>query len=190
MNHAIQAGIICLAISCLTFGQSAPPKKNTAKKQAASSPGSKGAGVPAARTTSSSPASGKSSTGKRGSANAAGKAGGQVATSKTGKPTRYYRRPGGRRYYTPQQTAPTPERYREIQDALAAKGYLKTAPNGVWDKDSVDAMQRFQQDQQLEPTGKLTAKSLVALGLGPKTPAVTVTAASPASSTPQAPPAQ
>ena len=32
----------------------------------------------------------------------------------------------------------------------------------------MDAMQRFQKDQNLDPTGKLTARSLSALGLGPK----------------------
>jgi hypothetical protein len=82
---------------------------------------------------------------------------------------RYYGRQPARRY-TAQQFSPTPDRYREIQDALAAKGYLKTPSTGVWDHDSVDAMQRFQQDQNLEPTGKLTARSLGALGLGPKPP--------------------
>lgn len=66
------------------------------------------------------------------------------------------------------QQSPTADRYREIQNALAAKGYLKTPPNGIWDKDSVEAMQQFQKDKNLEPTGKLTARSLGELGLGPK----------------------
>lgn len=82
-----------------------------------------------------------------------------------------YRRPVHR--YSAQQMAPTADRYREIQDALAAKGYLKTPPTGVWDADSIDAMQRFQKDQNLDPTGKLTARSLSGLGLGPKTPEAT-----------------
>lgn len=82
-----------------------------------------------------------------------------------------YRRPVRR--YSAQQMAPTPDRYREIQDALAARGYLKTPSSGVWDADSMDAMQRFQKDQNLEPTGKLTARSLTALGLGSKTPEAT-----------------
>ena len=86
---------------------------------------------------------------------------------------RYTARTPVRRTVAPQQVSPSSDRYREIQDALASKGYLKTPSNGVWDKDSMDAMQRFQQDQKLEPTGKLTARSLSALGLGPKTPAVT-----------------
>jgi hypothetical protein len=67
------------------------------------------------------------------------------------------------------QMGPTPERYKEIQQALVDKGYLKSEPNGVWDAESADALQRFQTDQKLSPTGKLSSASLIALGLGPKT---------------------
>ena len=66
------------------------------------------------------------------------------------------------------QTGPTPERYKEIQQALADKGYLQSEPNGVWDAQSTDALLRFQNDKKLSPTGKLSAASLIALGLGPK----------------------
>jgi len=66
------------------------------------------------------------------------------------------------------QQAPTPERYKEIQQALVDKGYLKGEPTGVWDADSASAMQRFQQDQKLTPTGKVNAPSLIGLGLGAK----------------------
>jgi peptidoglycan hydrolase-like protein with peptidoglycan-binding domain len=65
------------------------------------------------------------------------------------------------------QSAPTPDRYREIQEALAAKGYLKTPPTGEWDASSQEAMRNFQADQKLDQTGKLNAKSLISLGLGP-----------------------
>lgn len=68
------------------------------------------------------------------------------------------------------QIAPTPERYREIQQALADKGYLKSEPNGVWDAQSADALSRFQADRKLTPTGKITSASLIGLGLGPKSP--------------------
>jgi peptidoglycan hydrolase-like protein with peptidoglycan-binding domain len=71
----------------------------------------------------------------------------------------------------PRQLAPTPERYREIQQALADKGYLKSEPNGVWDDQSAEALKQFQTDQHLSPTGKISALSLIHLGLGPKTPA-------------------
>ncbi len=66
------------------------------------------------------------------------------------------------------QLAPTPDRYKEIQSALAERGYLKKDPSGVWDTESADAMRRFQQDQSLEANGKLNSLSLMALGLGPK----------------------
>ncbi len=66
------------------------------------------------------------------------------------------------------QLAPTPERYQEIQQALLAKGYAPHTPNGVWDPDWASALKRFQQDQNLEPTGKLNALSLITLGLGPR----------------------
>ena len=66
------------------------------------------------------------------------------------------------------QQAPTPDRYKEIQQALVDKGYLKGEPTGVWDADSAGAMQRFQQDQKMTPTGKINAPSLIGLGLGAK----------------------
>jgi len=91
------------------------------------------------------------------------KTGKAVAKStKSGKKTAPVRQRG--------QTAPTPERYRDIQAALAAKGYLNGEPSGVWDSDSMDAMRRFQTDQKLTPTGKISASSLIGLGLGPKPP--------------------
>ena len=74
------------------------------------------------------------------------------------------------------QQTPTPERYKEIQGALAAKGYLKTQPSGVWDGESLEALKRFQQDQNLESTGKLDSISLIALGLGPKRDSAPATA--------------
>ena len=67
------------------------------------------------------------------------------------------------------QKAPTPERYKEIQQALASKGYLQPdASSGVWDNSSVSALKKFQEDQSLEPSGKLDSLSLIALGLGPR----------------------
>jgi hypothetical protein len=67
------------------------------------------------------------------------------------------------------QRVPTPERYKEIQQALASKGYLEpNAPSGEWDPSSVSALKKFQEDQNLEPSGKIDSLSLIALGLGPK----------------------
>jgi hypothetical protein len=66
------------------------------------------------------------------------------------------------------QQAPTPERYKDIQQALASKGYFHGEPNGDWRTDSADALKHFQAEQNLTPDGKLTSLSLIALGLGPK----------------------
>jgi len=52
-----------------------------------------------------------------------------------------------------------------------AKGYMTAPPSGVWDQDSQDAMRKFQADQNLSTTGKLSSKSIIALGLGPLTAA-------------------
>jgi peptidoglycan hydrolase-like protein with peptidoglycan-binding domain len=66
------------------------------------------------------------------------------------------------------QQAPTPDRYKEIQQALVSKGYLHSEPNGTWGPDSAEALKRFQADQNLTPDGKLNSLSLIAMGLGPK----------------------
>lgn len=66
------------------------------------------------------------------------------------------------------QQAPTQERYKEIQQALASKGYLQGEPNGEWGMESQEALKKFQADQNLTPDGKLNSLSLIALGLGPK----------------------
>lgn len=67
------------------------------------------------------------------------------------------------------QAAPTPERYKQIQDALAAKGFLtRDQANGQWNAASVDALKRFQAAQNIDSTGRINSLSLIALGLGPK----------------------
>jgi peptidoglycan hydrolase-like protein with peptidoglycan-binding domain len=66
------------------------------------------------------------------------------------------------------QQAPTPDRYKEIQQALADKGYFKGSVDGNWGSDSTDALKKFQSDQSLDPDGKIGSLSLIALGLGPK----------------------
>lgn len=67
------------------------------------------------------------------------------------------------------QSAPTADRYREIQEALVARGYLSsTEANGAWGAASTDALKKFQVEQALESTGRIDSLSLIALGLGPK----------------------
>ncbi len=153
MKHVILAALSFSAIASIAVCADPPPKK-------AATPAKKSPPVAAA---------------KKGATPSATRP--NTAAKSKAPAQRYYGRQTVRRTYAPQQISPSADRFREIQDALAAKGYLKTPSTGVWDKDSMDAMQRFQQDQKLEATGKLTAKSLVALGLGPKTPAVSSTPA-------------
>ena len=66
------------------------------------------------------------------------------------------------------QLHPDPERYQQIQQALADRGYFKGAVDGQWGDDSVDALKRFQADQRLSDDGKLGALTLLGLGLGPR----------------------
>ena len=66
------------------------------------------------------------------------------------------------------QVAPTGDRYSEIQQALVQKGYLQGEPTPGWGAQSTEALKRFQKDQNLPPTGRITSLSLIALGLGPK----------------------
>jgi peptidoglycan hydrolase-like protein with peptidoglycan-binding domain len=73
-----------------------------------------------------------------------------------------------RRSTAPKQLTPTPERYMEVQQALAEKGYYKGPIDGRWDAECVSALKRFQEDQNIAVDGKLGALSIIALGLGPK----------------------
>jgi putative peptidoglycan binding protein len=63
---------------------------------------------------------------------------------------------------------PDTDRLREIQQAMADKGYFKGEVNGVWNPDSVDALKRFQTERNITPDGKINSLSLIGLGLGPK----------------------
>jgi hypothetical protein len=94
----------------------------------------------------------------------------KTASSKKGKSSKSGTKPtAAAATWRNRQLGPTPDRYKEIQQALVDKGYLKSEANGVWDAQSTDALLRFQTDKKLSPTGKLSAASLIALGLGPKT---------------------
>jgi hypothetical protein len=114
--------------------------KGSAPKRAAS-----GEQSTSAKQVSSKNSSGKKSSGKRTSANTA-------ASS--------YRRST--------QREPAPERYKEIQQSLADKGYFAGPVNGTWNADSVEALKHFQRDENIGDDGKLGSLSLIALGLGPK----------------------
>jgi hypothetical protein len=93
------------------------------------------------------------------------KAGPRTAASRRGKKGP----PAKRVTWRNRQLAPTPQRYKEIQEALAAKGYLKPEDaDGTWNQASMDALKKFQAGQNLDSTGKINSLSLIALGLGPK----------------------
>lgn len=65
--------------------------------------------------------------------------------------------------------APTAERIKEIQSALAKSGHYSGALSGKWDAQTVEALKRFQQDNELPANGRLTARTLQALGFGSET---------------------
>ncbi len=67
------------------------------------------------------------------------------------------------------QLAPTPDRIKEIQSALAKQGAYAGEPNGKWDAATTDAMKKYQTDNGFTPTGKVDALSLNKLGLGAET---------------------
>jgi hypothetical protein len=163
LSSAVMAAMILLAWSAngATAVQKAPAKKTAAKKKAV--PGRK---------------SGSASTSKKVTATASAHKSG-TATSRSRKT------PVKRVTWRNRQMAPSPDRYREIQGALAAKGFLAPADaNGTWNQTSADALKKFQTEQNLESSGKINSLSLIALGLGPKHDTA------PSTPKPPAPPAQ
>ncbi|HMF77717.1 MAG TPA: peptidoglycan-binding domain-containing protein [Bryobacteraceae bacterium] len=101
------------------------------------------------------------------------------------------RRVGGARSAAPPkplyQQRPDSDRYQEIQKALQDRGYFKGEANGDWNDDSTEALKHFQVDQSLTNDGKISARTLAGLGLGPKHDGASV-APPPASSLPPATP--
>ena len=77
------------------------------------------------------------------------------------------------------QQQPAPERYREIQQALIGRGYLPGPATGEWGPESMEALKKFQLEQNLKGDGKLDSLSLIALGLGPRRTANPQTRAQP-----------
>jgi len=141
--------------------------KSAAKKSTKSTAAAKTASKSAPKTAAkSAPKSTAKSSGKKPATASTHKTPSKAATTKTAS------KKGGKKApvqtWRARQQVPTPDRYRQIQEALAAKGYLKSEPSGVWNGESTEALRRFQADQKLEPSGKLNSLSLIALGLGPR----------------------
>lgn len=153
-----KAIVILLALSsalglfAATPGKQTKPAgtKKTAKK-ASTAKASKSKGRVAARNT----------TGKKTAASKRSTSSKRTSSKKTSKQA-------AARYRRSAQKQPDPERYREIQQSLADKGYFAGPVDGTWGPDSLEALKRFQRDQNIDDDGKLGSLSLIALGLGPK----------------------
>jgi peptidoglycan hydrolase-like protein with peptidoglycan-binding domain len=142
-----------LAMTWVLSAETIPPKSTKRRSQPAhksTSPAAKGPTVPssAAKSATTTTTAAKSTSAKS-------------ISKRKGKTT-------ARRTVRSYQQTPTPERYQEIQQALAKKGYFQEEANGQWGTSSAEALKRFQADQNLMPDGKLNSLSLIALGLGPK----------------------
>lgn len=134
------AGVVAFGLLSFSAGAVTPAKKKSAPK--------KGVAVAHKKTGSATSGATRTAAGKRGKKGT----GRQPATS-----------------WRNRQLSPTPERYKEIQQALATKGYLPAdQANGKWSDSSTEALKKFQADQNLSGNGKINSLSLIALGLGPK----------------------
>jgi hypothetical protein len=158
----IWSAIAVLAALGWSADDTTPAKKTTSPaKTVTTPPASAQKKSPAPKTAAKSPASAtkKKSSTKTGSKTTATTA---ARRGKKGPPAK-------RVTWRNRQLAPTSQRYKEIQEALAAKGYLKPEDaNGTWTPASADALKKFQAGQNLDSTGKINSLSLIALGLGPK----------------------
>lgn len=161
--------VIGLALSiALALWAQTPDKTKTTPKA------SKAKASPSKTTKSKGTTSSKSTASKTGGSKAATS---KTSASKTGTSKTAVKKPAtgkqsskqvATQYRRSAQKEPAPERYKEIQQSLADKGYFAGPVNGAWGSDSVDALKRFQRDQNIGDDGKLGSLSLIALGLGPK----------------------
>lgn len=172
MFHRVLPFVAAAAILGLIGGPEESPgaeSKAPAKKPAAAStPQKKTAASTARKTTSTakktvSPPKKTATAGTKKTGSTAAKSSSATKRKTTGTKKRAVRPPALRG-----QLQPTPERHKEIQQALIDRGYLSPPPTGVWGPESVAALRRFQQAQNLNATGKLDSLTLIALGLGPK----------------------
>jgi hypothetical protein len=148
--------------------RTAPKKKAAPSSKAAGKSGKKAASSgKTAPKTAAKAGSGGAAAAARTPVKSAGKAPPKTAGKKSAASKRGKQAP--RVTWRNRQTEPTPERYKEIQGALAAKGFLDPADaSGAWSQGSADALKKFQASQNIEASGKIDSLSLIALGLGPK----------------------
>jgi len=161
VHKVILAGLAVAVLACsLLAATPAKSKKKRHSTTTVSAPHARKRSATASKTTA-----GKTSAASRSKASNVSKAtNGSKTTSATAGRKGKKSRTVARSY----QQAPSADRYREIQQALASKGYFHGEPNGEWGPESGDALKRFQTDQSLMPDGKINSLSLIALGLGSK----------------------
>jgi len=154
---------VLLTIAVLSFGQTAKRTSATAVKPTTAQKSAYKAAAPKATAI-------RSTAVPRSSYRAQAPAASRIQASRVTRTPAA--RATARRYYAPPRPAvqmqPSQDRYREIQQALIDKGYLQGTATGTWDADSIAAWNRFKQDQKQRADGRLDARSLIALGLGPK----------------------
>jgi peptidoglycan hydrolase-like protein with peptidoglycan-binding domain len=162
--------IVCVALAAIFlsgfFGLSAASKSPAGKKSSAPSVARKSTSKSTSKAVPKAAPKAESKSGSKKNAPSASssKKRSRVVSSRSAKSSRstvVHRQ-------TPAQ--PDSERIREIQSALAAHGY-NVEPTGVWGADTVDALKKFQEAQNitnLSGRGKLDSLTLIALGLGPR----------------------
>lgn len=160
--------LLWLALAAVGFSVSAAPvnksKSPSKKKTAATAAKSSSAAGRGAKTTNRQQSASRSAPRKKPAPRASTKSAGKRAT----KVSSARRRRSAIPSFRAGQQKPTPDRVRDIQSALIARGYMQGEADGNWGGSTVDALKRFQQDQNLSADGKLTSLSLIALGLGPR----------------------
>jgi DNA-binding protein HU-beta len=158
--------LLCLHLSAAGTTRKKTPKKSAAARKATA----KSATKPATTTHRKSANASQAKAANKAHSGTAAKShpktsGGKGTVAKKGKKTTRTAASTWRN----RQTAPTPDRYKEIQAALVAKGYLKAeSASGQWNQASIEALKRFQAEQNIDANGKINALSIIALGLGPK----------------------
>ena len=167
-SHRIKDGIgtlrsLAISMAVLTLAVAATGQQVSAAKKKTAAPSAKARAVPHAAAASAKTGTAKASVSKSAASKAAVSKTRSKAASKSG--TKSHRTVARR---PPAQQQPTTDRYKEIQQALADKGYFQGPVDGAWNTGSVEALKRFQKDQNLDPDGKIGSLSLIALGLGPK----------------------
>ncbi len=156
--------ILAVALAAPAAAQAASSTAAAAKKTTAARKTKAASGSSKARTAASKPATAKKAAARK-STSAKGTA--RKKASARSRGSRRARAPRVPAWKTGQMQ-PAPERYAEIQQALIDKGYATAPADGQWGDIWTQALKRFQADQKLDASGKITSLSLMALGLGPK----------------------